>query len=248
MMSPYIFSEHSAFGGSGAQRAGALNSFYEDDAIKAIFDVSGGELANELLDHIDFALIRRKPKPFFGYSDLTTIINAIYAKTQSPSCLYQVRCLVWENRIRQTADFENSLFHGKDDLYRIGWDFIRGSMIEGVVIGGNIRCLLKLAGTEFMPDFQGKILFLESYSGGAARMASYLTQLKHLGVFDEISGLLLGTFTQMEERQEQPDIAALALRIAEGRDFPIAVTKDVGHANTSKCLVIGKPYRIVKGD
>lgn len=244
VLSPFIFSQNSVFSGTGTQRADALNSFYKNDSIRAIFDISGGELANELLDEIDFALIGRSAKPFFGYSDLTTIINAIYAKTGRPSCLYQVRCLVWDNGPQQTANFERSLFHGKDDLYKIKWDFIRGTEVEGVVVGGNIRCLLKLAGTQYMPGFKNKILFLESYGGGAARMTSYLNQLKHLGAFDEIAGLLLGTFTRMEEKRERPDIAELALDITKGWNFPIARTEDIGHRSTSKCLIIGNEYSI----
>lgn len=244
VLSPYIFAENSAFSGSGKQRADALNTFYADDSIKVIFDISGGDLANELLDKIDFNLVQRKPKPFFGYSDLTTIIDSLYTKTQVQSYLYQVRCLVWEDKIQQTANFENSLFYGKDDLYQIRWDFIRESNMEGIVVGGNIRCLLKLSGTGFMPDFKGKILFLESYSGGAARMMSYLNQIKQLGVFNEISGLLLGTFTRMEEKQECPDIIELVTQVTADWDFPIAKTEDVGHRNTSKCLIIGKAYTI----
>lgn len=240
VLSPYIFAEHSVFSGTGKQRADALNAFYENDAIKAIFDVSGGDLANELLDKIDFGRIERRPKPFFGYSDLTSIIDAIYAKTGIPSYLYQVRCLVWDHKTQQAADFTNSLFNGKDDLFTINWDFVRGSRVEGTVIGGNIRCLLKLAGTQYMPDFKGKVLFLESYSGGAARMTACLNQLKQLNVFDDINGLLLGTFTRMEEEGEKPDMLELVMEITREYDFPIARTEDVGHRSTSKCLVIGK--------
>ena len=109
------------------------------------------------------------------------------------------------------------------------------------VVGGNIRCLLKLAGTQYMPDFENKVLFLESYGGGAALMKTYLCQLDQMGVFKKISGLLLGTFTKMEENCEAPNIVELVLSIVDKR-ISIAKTQDVGHANTSKCLVIGKEY------
>ena len=244
VLSPYIFAEHSVFSGTGKQRADALNAFYEDDAIKAIFDVSGGDLANELLDKIDYNQIAHNPKPFFGYSDLTSVIDAIYAKTGVPSYLYQVRCLVWDHKAQQSADFKNSLFSDKDDLFRINWDFVRGSRVEGTLVGGNIRCLLKLAGTQYMPDFKGKVLFLESYSGGAARMTACLNQLRQLNVFDDITGLLLGTFTRMEEKAEKPDMLELVTKITREYDFPIARTEDVGHRTTSKCLIIGKNYSI----
>lgn len=241
VFSKYIFEQNSHFNGTGAERAGILNDFYSDDSIRAIFDVSGGDIANELLDFIDYDSIRKHPKPFFGYSDLTTVINAIYKETSNSSFLYQVRCLVWENREIQTLNFNNTILNGQEDLYKIKWDFIRGSKIAGIVVGGNIRCLLKLAGTKYMPDFDDKVLFLECYGGGAALMKTYLYQLDQIGVFKKISGLLLGTFTKMEENDESPNIVELILSIADKR-IPIAKTQDVGHANTSKCLIIGKEY------
>lgn len=87
VFSQYIFERKSVFSGSGEQRACVLNELYKNNDIKAIFDVSGGDIANELLDYIDFDLIKKNPKPFFGYSDITTIINAIYGKTGYPSYL-----------------------------------------------------------------------------------------------------------------------------------------------------------------
>ncbi|NLI52746.1 MAG: LD-carboxypeptidase [Clostridiales bacterium] len=238
-LSPYLFRRRGVFGGTGAQRAGALNAMIRDDAVKAIFDVSGGDIANELLDEIDFDALAGRPKPFFGYSDLTTVLNAIYEKTRVPSYLYQVRCLVRENGRIQTAAFENSILHGKNDLFDARWSFVRGSSAEGVVVGGNIRCLLRLAGTQYLLDMRGKLLFLESYGGGAAQMTAYFSQLGQIGAFDRIKGLLLGTFTKMEESAEKPDIVELALSMTRHCDFPIAKTHDIGHANTSKCLTIG---------
>ncbi len=60
-----------------------------------------------------------------------------------------------------------------------------------------IRCFLKLAGTEYMPDFTDKILLLESYSGTVAKMETYLCRLEQLGAFKKAAGILLGTFTEM---------------------------------------------------
>jgi muramoyltetrapeptide carboxypeptidase len=241
VLSKYIFEQKSVINTTGAERASVLNDYYNDDSVKAIFDVSGGDIANELLDYIDYDSIRKHPKPFFGYSDLTTILNAIYKKTGNSSFLYQARCLVWENKEMQTLNFTNSIFNGQDDLYKIRWNFVRGKKVDGIVVGGNIRCLLKLAGTQYMPDFDDKVLFLESYGGGVALMKTYLCQLDQIGVFQKISGLLLGTFTKMEENNESPDIVELVLSIADNR-IPIAKTQDVGHGNTSKCLIVGKEY------
>ena len=61
-------------------------NFYQDREIQMIFDISGGDIANEILPYLDFEVIAENPKPFWGYSDLTTIMNAIYAKPVSDLC------------------------------------------------------------------------------------------------------------------------------------------------------------------
>lgn len=244
VFSPCIYGADSIFSGTGKERANALMDFYRDNNIKAVFDISGGDIANEILEYLDFEVIKNHPKPFWGYSDLTTIINALYHKTGIPSYLYQVKNLVWENKEKQIENFRNTVFCGQNHLHSIHWNFIQGFKMEGVVIGGNIRCFLKLAGTPYMPDFQDRILFLESYGGGPAQMTTYLSQLDQLGAFHKISGLLLGTFTKMEENNETPNITELVTRIVNRPGLPIAKTQDVGHGNTSQCLIIGKEYRV----
>ena len=155
-----VFSDH-IFEPSGTRfieaglRADALMRFYADPSIKAIFDISGGNLANELLPLLDYPLIKGSQKPFWGYSDLSTIINAIYTMTGNASYLFQVKSLTWEHGGQQALLFQQSLLEGKDALYRVDWDFIQGEHMEGVVIGGNTRCFLKLAGTALYAGFFG---------------------------------------------------------------------------------------------
>jgi len=111
--------------------------------------------------------------------------------------------------------------------------------MQGVVVGGNIRCFLKLSGTEYMPDLTGKILLLESLGGTVAQMETALCQLQQLGAFDKVAGLLLGTFTTMERQQYIPTIETLVKRLVR-EDLPIAVTKYIGHGTDSKAIVIGE--------
>lgn len=239
VLSPFLFRKDSVFGASAAERATELHKFYLDENVKIIFDISGGDVANEILPYLNFELIAAHYKPFFGYSDLTTVINAILTKTGEPSFLYQLRCLDWDDRVVQRAAFESTLMHKRNDLFDAKWKFMRGSFAEGIVVGGNIRCLLKLAGTPYMPDLNGKLLFLESFGGGVAQMTAFFSQLAQMGAFAQISGLLLGTFTKMEESGEMPDLNELVFRFTEKYDFPIAKTHDIGHANSSKCMIIG---------
>lgn len=241
VFSDYIYEREGVSCGSAKERAQALMDFYLDDEIIEIFDISGGDLANGILPYLDYKVIAKSSKKFWGYSDLTTVTNAIYAKTGKSSVLYQVRNLIYSHKEQQLADFSNVIVENGTDLYKIDYRFVQGEEMQGVVVGGNIRCFLKLAGTEYMPDLTDKILLLESYSGTVAKMETYLCQLQQLGAFNKVSGILLGTFTEMEEKNCVPRMEELVQQIA-GKRIPIAVTKDIGHGTDAKAIVIGKEY------
>lgn len=242
-----IYEKQNGFGKTAGERARALMDFYRDRSIKGIFDISGGDIANGILPYLDYEVIAESGKIFWGYSDLTTVVNAIYAKTGKPSILYQIRNLLCghvggeetpsgKERINH---FRNTVINGSNDLFRIHYDFLQREEMRGLVIGGNIRCFLKLAGTGFMPDLEGKILLLESYHGSAPQIETYLRQLQQLGAFEKAAGILLGTFTQMEAEKCFPTVETLILEAA-GTDLPIAVTKDIGHGGDSKAIMIGE--------
>ena len=247
VLSPYLYAIDSVEAGTAYQRAEILMKYYQDPEIIAICDVSGGDIANEILPYLDYKTIATSDKMFWGYSDLTTIINAIYAKTGKASVLYQVRNLVRDDRGNQRRNFMDHLQKqdfGSASLFDFDYQWIqgapqRGEALQGIVVGGNIRCLLKLAGTSYWPDMADKILLLEARSGGVAQMITYLSQLQQMGVFGQIRGILLGTFTQMEKEQVVPDIIELVRRFA-GDQIPMAKTAWIGHGADSKAIVIGK--------
>lgn len=245
VFSDYIYERESIFCGTAKERALALMKFYEDDEITEIFDISGGDVANGILPYLDYEVIGKSPKRYWGYSDLTTVINAIYAKTGKSSILYQVRNLIYGHKEQQIADFRNTLIEQGNDLFHIKYNFIQGNEMQGVVVGGNIRCFLKLAGTGYMPDLSGKILLLESYSGTVGKMETYLCQLQQLGAFSKAAGILLGTFTEMETEGCEPTIETLVKRIA-GEEIPIAVTRQIGHGTDAKAIVMGQEMRIAQ--
>lgn len=247
-LSPCIFARDGAFSGTGRERAQALMDFYRDDSIRVIFDISGGNAANEVLPFLDYSVIAGADKLFWGYSDLTVILNAIYAKTGRASVLWQVRNLLYERGEEQTAALSEALFgkteNGESEeaepLFSFPIHFMQKSRMEGVVAGGNLRCLLKLAGTEFWPDMRGKLLLLEGFSGGEAMIASGLAQLEQMGVFRQVAGLLLGTFTELEGSVPDAEERLAALvRAHVGSELPVAKTQRIGHGTDSAAVLIG---------
>lgn len=238
--SPYIYAGEDGFSGTAKEKADAFMDFYKDPDIQAIFDLSGGDLANEVLDKLDYEVFRTYPyKAIFGYSDVTTVLNALYAKADLQTYLYQIRFLIGPYGELQKERLRKSLFEDQDDLFKLDYHFVQGEALEGTVVGGNIRCLLKLAGTPYMPNFKDKVLLLESYSGGIMQMSTFFNQYKQLGVFKDIKGILLGHFTTMEEEQIRPTIEELVLKIVDDPNIPIVKTGDIGHNMNAKCIKIG---------
>ena len=88
------------------ERAEVLNEMIRNPEIKVIFDISGGDSANEILDYVDYDMLEENGKPVFGYSDLTTLLNAIYCKTGICTYLYQIRNIITGYGERQKADLE----------------------------------------------------------------------------------------------------------------------------------------------
>lgn len=245
VFSDCIYEKESIFSGSAEERANTLMNFYKDDEIKGIFDISGGDVANGILPYLDYDVIANSSKLFWGYSDLTTVINAIFAKTGKPSVLYQVRNLIYDYKEKQIADFSNSIMQSGTDLFDLDYNFVQQSKLQGIVVGGNIRCFLKLAGTEYMPELENKILLLESLNGDVAKIETYLCQLQQIGAFDKVAGIILGTFTEMEKEKYIPTVEMLVKKMVS-KDMPIVSTRDVGHGTNSKAIVIGREICLEK--
>lgn len=246
--SDYIYAKEGVFSGTAKERADALMEFYRDDTVDAIFDISGGDIANEILTYLDFDVIARAKKMFWGYSDLTTILNAIYTITGQVGILYQVRNLIYENAKEQIRQFSKLIakdgeavnVSGEDTLLSFSYEFEQKEQMQGIVVGGNIRCFLKLAGTPYFPDMTGKILLLEAYGGEAPQMVTYLNQLKQMGIFDKIAGILLGTFIKLEESTGEKSVMTELVKRYAGAEIPIAVTREIGHRTDSKAIIIGQ--------
>ena len=148
----YIYKDKFGRGAKAQVRAEELMSFYKNKEIKAIFDISGGDIANEILDYLDYDVIKRNYKPFFGYSDLTTILNALESQTNKVNYLYQILNIIENQEIR--TNFKNTFMKDEQTLFDVKWKVLQGSKIEGEVIGGNIRCFLKLVGTRYFSEVE----------------------------------------------------------------------------------------------
>ena len=230
---------------SGEVRGKELNKFFKDDSIKYIFDISGGDLCNEILPYLDFNCIKNSKAIYFGYSDLSVLLNSIYKKTNKISYYYNLKNITNENAFK---DFYNTfIVNDSNSLFNISnYTFIEGSSLNGIVIGGNIRCTLKLAGTEYFPNFNNSVLFLESYSGDLTKIRTFLAQYKLMNVFSNINGIILGQFTELSMKNQYNELINIMKKICNENNISLVITDNIGHSNDSKGIAIGKYLDIKK--
>lgn len=234
--------ENTPFSGEPKERAAELMKMFVDEEVKMIFDISGGDSANQVLPYLDYDAISKNPKSFVGISDLSVILNAIYARSHVATLHYQIANLTGRYFSEQRKLFHELFMNDQQadrNFLTFNYSWLRGHGMKGTIVGGNIRCFLKLAGTSYMPDPTNKILFLESLGGGASRMASLISQLQQIGYLQQCNGILLGTFSEMTAQSYRPTIEELVLKITDEFRIPVAITNKLGHGADAHCLPIG---------
>ncbi|HTD05866.1 LD-carboxypeptidase [Undibacterium sp.] len=208
--SPYLRARYGHFGGTDAQRAEAVNSMFADDSVDGILALTGGSGCNRIVDKLDYALIRKRPKFFGGYSDLTSLVNAIQAQTGLVTFHSPVAASEWNEF--SVSHFRAMVMEGQAPLLRNpngpkerGDNLVqtqdrihtlRGGRARGPLVGGNLAVLTSLAGSAYWPDFRGAILFLEEVNEYIYRVDRMLSQLRLSGALQQVRGVVIGKFTK----------------------------------------------------
>lgn len=183
--------------GTDQERADDLNSMVANDLVKAIIAIRGGWGCARILPLLNFNLIAQKPKAFIGFSDITSLLNAISAKTGLVTYHGPVAVSDWENEFSLSV-FQEVLLKGhkiKMDQPDTKQPFytITPGKATGQIFGGNLSVLTDMIGTPYLPDWQGKILFLEDVTEDIFRIDRMLTQMRLAGIFDQVVGIVFGT-------------------------------------------------------
>ncbi|WP_034550103.1 LD-carboxypeptidase [Carnobacterium funditum] len=239
ILAPTIFQKNkTVFSGTPMERAQALMTFYNDFSIKMIFDLSGGDSANSILTHLDYTAIEAANKPFVGYSDLTVVLNAVFTQTGSIGYNYQLSNLLKD--IKQKNTFQH-FFMDNLTLEDLNYTWLtEPKMVNSIVIGGNIRCMLKLAGTPYWPTCSNFTLLLEARGGKIEQISCYLNQLEQTGIMQSCQAILLGQFTTIESENQESELIELLLYFAKKYNFSVIKTKEIGHSTDSLPFPIGQ--------
>lgn len=249
----YLFERNQYLAGTDKQRADDVNRMFADDSVDAIFCVRGGYGTPRILPYLDYKMIRKNPKVFLGYSDITAILNALYSQSNlmsyhgpiakqnfseytlaefkkvlvNPQEKTQIAAAPLFEAVEGTAEKDNRLTR-----------FV-GGKARGRLIGGNLSLLSKLIGTPYCPDFKDAILVLEDVGEAPYRIDGMLTQLWLAGKLQEVAGIAIGKFTEAETSDNTFSVE----EVIEQRCVPLKVPTIrglmIGHIDDQTVVPIG---------
>lgn len=244
----YVFEDTLGYGTLPEKRAADINWAFTDDEVKAIMCVKGGEDSNTALDYIDYKMIKNHPKIICGFSDNTSILNAIHEKTglvtyHGPtfkSLTSWETGYAYKQFIKTFAENTESLIMGEpEDEYTT----IQAGQATGELVGGNLSLFTKLVCGKYAVNLQDKILFLEELGFEAApeMVNSNIYYLKQNGVFDKIAGLWIGNY----EHPSKISLEKIVMNaIGDEYKFPIIKSDNFGHIDKKIIIPIGTKAEI----
>nr|WP_206327281.1 S66 peptidase family protein [Streptomyces sp. S3(2020)] len=239
-----------------AEIAEELNGLLRDPEVRAIIAHDGGQTALGYLDLIDFEAITADPKPLLGFSDISLLHLVCYARTGLVGFHTDLATPGlgghWQRATApRRAELERLYARLLTSTEPIGalpttpsWECWRAGRAEGRLIGGVInRIVLNQATPYALPldRFDGAVLFWEESGGQASYVWSYLQVLRHAGVLDRISGMVVGVPDWIDGlgADASPSLREIVLDVLGDRDIPVLGNVEFGHAGPNLPMPVG---------
>lgn len=243
--------------GTDEQRLEDLHAAFRDREVQAVWCVRGGYGCSRLLPAINYDLIRKNPKALIGYSDITALLTAIYYKTG----LVGFHGPVGSSKLTDynQMHLEAVLMEGISDwviqrpeTYRENndpafvFETLRSGRAEGILLGGNLSLLAAMSGTDYLPQLDDYLVFIEEVGEKPYRVDRMMTQLRQANALSRAQGLALGVFSGCG-----PDAGSRSLTLSqtlhdrlEEMKYPISYGLPFGHITDQCTLPVGIQARL----
>ena len=255
--------------GSIKERAEELNALIRNTDIKCIMSTIGGMNSNSILPYIDYDEFKRNPKIIIGYSDVTAILLAIYAQTgistyYGPALVasfgelppfvdstYKYFEEITMNKTKIPYAFETPKYWTDEHINwetqcrskekrENKWITVCDGIARGRVIGGNLNTIQGIWGSKYMPEIKnGDILFIEDSLKDSATIERSFSFLKLNGVFDRISGIILGKHELFDDLNTGRKPYEILLEVLGDKKLPFIADFDCCHTHPMMTLPIG---------
>ena len=243
----YLREKNGFVAGTDEQRLEDLHNMFEDPGIDGIWCVRGGYGAGRLLDYIDYDLVRKNPKVFIGYSDITSLVNAFFYKSglicfHGPvaSSKFTYYTSLYLNRALFDPGFTFTVLPNRDydeggEVYTV----LKPGEAEGIMVGGNLSLLASMCGTGFLPDFKDKIVFIEDIGESSYRVDRMIVQLRQATNIDLASALIFGNFTNCKAENGDQTVEEVITNQFKELACPQVMGYSIGHIDNHCTIPVG---------
>ncbi len=229
--------------GTDEERAADVNEAFADKSIKGIFCTRGGWGCARILDLLDYKSIAENPKFIMGFSDITSLLIGIQTKVNLITFHGPVGLSSWDPF--SVSCFNNTTMLGHKNIFPcINEDNVFAlapGIAQGELIGGNLSVFVSLIGTNYLPDFDRKILFLEELNEEPYKIDRMLMQIKQSGIFDKLAGLVFGVFSNCHPEnidQSFPLLEVIKYHVLP-LNIPVIYNAPFGHTTKKWTIPIG---------
>lgn len=235
--------ENGRFAGTDEERIKDLQEAIDDHDVRAIFCSRGGYGLARIIDKIDFSSLGEDPKWIVGFSDITVLHNAL-GKVGVAS----IHGIMAKHITLKAEGLDNlmTMLFGGNVAYEVpAHEFNKEGEATGELVGGNLSVLYGLRGTPFDIDYRGKILFIEDLSERLYHIDRMMQNLRLGGVFAQISGLVVGQFTDIDEDDSFSGGVYGVIRDAvKDYNIPVCFNFPAGHVDNNQPLKMGANYKL----
>ena len=235
--------------GTDAARASDFMDMVTDPEVDAVVALRGGWGCARILPFLDYEAIAANPKPIVGYSDITALLLAIYAKTGLVTFHGPVGISTWEGLT--SSAFVDTLVRGRTPVLgpetrsdRDRTETIRPGVAEGPVVGGNLSVIAALAGTGYLPSFDGHLVCFEEVGEDAYRVDRLLVQLELAGVMAKPAGVAFGQCSNCSSGGSSWSAEETIRQHLQVYSCPTLMGAPVGHVSPVPTLPIGLRARL----
>ena len=223
--------------GSDEHRANMLMDLFKDPEVDAIVCARGGYGSLRILERLDYDMIRRHPKAFVGFSDISALHAALMVRCGLVVFHGPMVISLGKSGDKTRASFFEAMT--TDQPVEVQPDNpipICAGQTTGIMAGGNLATLCHLLGTPFAPIYKDTIVLLEDITEAPYKIDRMLVQMKMAGCFDGIKGAVLGGFHESGSYQDIYDIVA---DIFKDKGVPVLAGFEIGHSNENLTVPLG---------
>jgi len=249
VMGENVFRQNGCFAGSDTERLADLQHATDNPDVSAVFCSRGGYGISRIIDRVDFSSLKKNPKWYVGFSDIT-VLHLWLNKLCGIVSLHAEMPLNYSNPKKTPESYTSVIKALKGEPEPITWKSSHQATVSvrGPLIGGNLSLIYSLTGTPAEPDTDGSVLFIEEVGEYYYHLDRMMTSLRLTGKLNNLAAMIVGGMEKMEQGNVTYNKSAeeIILDIAGHYNYPIIFNFPAGHIRDNRAVYMGRKAHVTQ--